>query len=442
MKKDSIRILSFVVITIVVLCVVFLTAYKINYDKKSEELLNNPNLLMAGGHSTTTRDYPFLLSINPNNLSLSEVNLDVLKNSDITGFHEARPFMINGEYKIALGTYVEGKVLILASDDPYFRGLHIVLEEAFDGERVRSVFTGDIDGDGSEEVVIGTRPSGIIKYYTYKNGAWIGSEIDKIGMSVHDIMIADLDGDGNKEIYVTASTTSEFTSHNLSLKTPEIIKYTLSKGAWDKKVVWKPENPVLQDGSRHLYAHPRYMFTGDFFGNGQSELVSGVIKDATLFTGLLLLKPSGSGYSQYFQSIGGIKANTEVIAAGDIDNDGKDEILLPTLTGDAILIYRWLDDKWEQSVVARDLVDKKSYNESIVSMAILNSISDGRKKILYVTANGSIKDGENPKFYTLSYSAAKNEWIRVFVSSPTLPMMEAWGIFPMSSWKVHQSPNP
>lgn len=433
---DWVKIVVLLCVTVLAVLATYSFIHNISLARKVMETISDPNVLMVGKYTSSDFiNHPLLLSINTTDFSINKVDLNKINISDITGIHEARVFMINNQYKIALGTYIKGKLIILGSGDPYFNNLNVEFEDAFDGdERVRAVFTGDIDGDGQEEVVVGTRPSGIVKYYKYANGAWSGSVIDTIGKTIHDVIVTDSDMDGTKEIFVTTSTTYEYKSHKQQIEIPKIIEYKLSGNTWDKKVVWKLENPKVK--GEFLYDHTRYIFSGDFDGDGKPELVSGVVGGLAL-RGLLMLKWNGSVYSQYSEDIeDGITLNTDVITSGDIDNNGKDEILVPTITGDAMLLYKWQGSKWERSVIAKDLIDENSGSINIIAIAIVDSTSGGYKKILYVTAGTELASDINPKFYVLAYNSAKKIWERTLVNSPNFPGTDSWGIFPMSPWKI------
>lgn len=393
------------------------------------------DILMTGHFETDKGMRPAILKINTSDFSIKNLDLEALGISDVSGVHEARAFMVGGKYKIALVTYDKGKIIILDSTDSALNNLKVEYEETFDDERVRAVYVEDVNGDKHPDVVIGTRPSGILKYYQYINGAWIGTEIDKIGSTIHDLIITDSDGNNNNEIIATTSTTYEFRNRGLSERIPEIIKYELHEGRWNKVVIWQPNTPT-RNGKQHLFIHPRYLFMNPTNSHDSPEIISGVVGDSAL-QGWLTLKWDGSKYAESYQAIGNnIKLSTDTITYGDTNNDGGGEIIVPTISGDALLMYQRIDGKWKGAVLVDDFQRIGTGEEQIVAVAILDSESGGNKKILFASAVNGFSPAGVPKFYTLQYNIQDQFWKKLLVASPDLHKAYIWGMYSMSHWKI------
>ncbi|MDP7196569.1 MAG: hypothetical protein QF864_10320, partial [SAR202 cluster bacterium] len=171
----------------------------------------NIELLVSGTfnyNSSYNHSEPALIHINPNNdFSINIIDLKKF-NLYYYGLHEVRPIMINNEHKIVLGTYTlnasykKPKLIILDKSNG-FDNLQMEFEEEIDDERIRAVFVEDIDNDGEKEIVIGTRPNGILKYYKFANNQWTGFQLDFINATIHDILVEDINSNNRKEIITT-----------------------------------------------------------------------------------------------------------------------------------------------------------------------------------------------------------------------------------------------
>lgn len=392
---------------------------------------NNPNLLLVGQYGKDQNDIkPLLLLINTDNFTINQIDLTQFKDLGFQGIDEARVFKIGDQYRLALATYEKGKLLIFSASDSSLKNLKLEFVDTFpDLERVRALDVGDINGDGQDEVAVGTRPGGILKYYQYAQGKWTGTVIDKVNASIHDLLITDADRDGKNEIIITPSTAWGSVENKLLVTEPKIVEYKFAENNWVKHVLWEDKASLVETGR---YEHARFIFTGNFDGWGFPEMATGIIQRPFLLQ-LLTLRWNGLGYSQFSQDIGSdVKQNVEIIIHGDIDNDGRDEIFVPTLTSSALLMYKWQSGKWEQQVIADNLEDKQNTgNQIIQAMAIINSQSGGYKKILYITAGETPNESNSANFYVLSYDAQKRIWVRTLVNNLNLPSIQGWGIFPI-----------
>lgn len=387
----------------------------------SRNFQSKPGLLLVGDE--LIKQGPLMFFIDPNDLSIDKVNLNKSPNIDFAGIHEVRPFMLDNKYKLAMGTHHPGKVLILSDDGASWDSLEIEFEEELD-EFVRAVFVGDIDSDGKEEIVVGTRPNGILKYYKFADGQWSGTIIDKINVTIHDLLITDWDSNGLNEIIITTSIPFHYTTEDKVLEyKPKILKYEFDRNQnkWKKEVVWEFTKIVSNlnpkgDSEKDLtvYEHARYLFFADFYEDGAKEMVANIPDSGSL----KVFKLDGIDYSQEMIE-DRLMLSDSIITVGDIDNDGKSEIITSTWADDALLLYKYEEGKWKRSVLAEGLADKM-----VMAVTILDCPGEKYKKILYV----AISSGTT-RFYVLEYEPLEDAWGKELVAELKIEI-NVWGIFP------------
>lgn len=379
---------------------------------------NNKGLLMVGDIKKKSIE-PMMLYIDTNDFSIHKINVSKIINSRFSGIHQIKSFTINNSYKITLCVYDPGKLIILSSENG-LGNLKTEFEEELD-ERVKKAVLADIDDDGKEEIVVGTRPNGILKYYKFANGNWSGVEIDELNETIHDLIVTDSDNDGKNEIIVTTSVTEE--KGNLTSLPAMLLKYELNKSQnkWYKTIISEFTRKTTRVGTENITidAHPRYLFADDFDGDGLKEIVTNVINSGNLIS----FKWNGTGYSENIIE-DSLMVNRNIITSSDIDNDGKNEIITITELNDALLMYKFEGSEWKRHVLTQDLVDDSSQN--VISMIVLNSSSTNYKKILYVV------NATNTVFNILEYKP-NNVWERKKIGELKISINRAWGIYPVFS---------
>lgn len=412
-------IVAFAVLLVIALA--FFVAKKNPLIKNSSQ-----DLLMVGGYQDSVFK-PLALLINTDDFSIKQIKFDQFQNFNAVGIHEIRTFTANGSPMIAMGTYYQGNLVVLGASSTKLDDLKVKFEDNFGAdERVRALAYGDVTGDGKEDIALGTRPDGILKVYQYDGKTWNGTVIDKLNATIHDILLSDTDGNGRNEIFTTVSTVAKSDPRNFPTVIPEIKRYEFNGKSWDKKTVWKPVSPELEGG---IYVHARYLFSGNFDGKGEKEILASVVGGRRLHD-LMLLKWNGKDYSEYSQNVGDtLKQDVDVIGVTDLDGDGVSEIVIPTLTSDALIEYKWSGNKWVSSVLSKNPTDENSKNEEIVALYILNAKVNGYKKILYATAGSVAGPANSLKFFTLEYDSVKNTWVKKLVNKIDFPDMEIWGTF-------------
>lgn len=391
--------------------------------------------VLASGKFTKVdgSDAPALIYIDPtDNFSFTDIDLAGF-NLNFTDIHEARPIVVNDEYKIVLGTSNAGDggasiaFVILNSGERGFDNLEVEFTEQIEDARIRAVFVGDIDNDGEEEIVIGTRPKGILKYYKYIDNKWIGFDIDFLNETIHDILIMDMNRNGRNEIIATASPITTDGSPSEGNHTGRIISYELNQGSntWKKETLWEYNKTFTNSliGERGLFEHPRYMFATDIDGDGLKEMIVNVLGSQNIE----LFRWNGSSYSREIIE-DKLDIHDSAITTGDIDNDGRDELLALTLPDHMLLLYNYSNKSWEREVLADDLLQDKDDMRRIISLYIFKAPSDSYGKILY--AVDSQNTNSDLSFYYLEH--VDGYWAKKYIGTIER-LSHIWGIFPLSS---------
>ncbi len=133
-------------------------------------------------------------------------------------------------------------------------------EKDFGGRfsRIRDMEVGDIDGNGSNVIVVATHDQGVVAVIRPKNGRYEVEELDaEKDTFVHEIELGDVDGDGIVEIYATPSEPNRLDG---SPQSGRVVRYVPGKG--EGRVV------VADLGDRHA----KEILVDDIDGNGTDEL--------------------------------------------------------------------------------------------------------------------------------------------------------------------------
>ena len=92
--------------------------------------------------------------------------------------------------------------------------------------QMRSIATGDVNGDGKTDLVAGALSTGLYVFEPQPGGPWKSTVIDKASSGYeHPVYLADLDGDGTFEIYVASE------------EQGELRRYRFENGTYAKTVL-------------------------------------------------------------------------------------------------------------------------------------------------------------------------------------------------------------
>jgi hypothetical protein len=183
---------------------------------------------------------------------------------------------------------------------------------AFD--RMRDGEAGNLFGDGKQALAIATHDQGVVATVRAKDGGgWQVSELDrKPDTFVHEIELGDLDGDGAIEIYATPSA-------------PNKLDGTPQPGEVVRFLPGKPDSrSVVADlGMRHA----KEILVADVDGDGRDELYVSV---EAAEGGNLEVRRYDAGTDPAAGAVVATLADPmcRFLTAGDVDGDGKKELVI------------------------------------------------------------------------------------------------------------------
>ena len=253
----------------------------------------------------------------------------------------------------------------------------------FGGEfnRIRDVEVADLYGDGTPELVVATHDQGVVAILERQaNKRWKVDQIDRRPNTfVHEIEIGDLDADGVLEIYATPTPPNRLFAPR---QPGDVVRYIPKTG--------QGPTVVAALGTRHA----KEIYVGDVDGDEVDELYVPV-EAVTVGRGpdLQLIKPIEiRRYDADTPPDAGIVVATipdqhaRFLTVGDVDGDGKKEMIVASFSTGLWLLRPGKDPKSEWGVESTDR-DSSGY-EHAARFADLDE--DGRDE-LYVADD---KQGE------------------------------------------------
>ncbi len=207
--------------------------------------------------------------------------------------------------------------------------------------RLRDMEIGDVNGDGKPEIVIATHDQGVVAVAVKKNKEWQVEEIDREpGIFVHEVEIGDVDGDGKNEFFVTPS------KPNKAAGGPQpgnVVMYKWNGSRFDKTIVDTFEK-----------THAKEILAADISGKGLATLFS-VVEAETKTDGGKTSRIEPVKIKQYSFKGGTISSTViatlddnqcRFLCAGDVDGDGKVELVASAMTSGIWLLKEKGDGSW------------------------------------------------------------------------------------------------
>ncbi len=218
------------------------------------------------------------------------------------------------------------------------------------------VATGDVDGDGRQEIIVGSGSAPPMVKVLRPDGRLLSGPFEAYPGGNHGVSVAagDLDGDGVDEIITGAASTSPVPSHVRAFRadgSPLSVSFSafptynaginVAAGDWDgdgrdeivagmaccrsRAAVFRPDGTQL-----YLYTIPFVdcgftVAAGDLDGNGTDEIILGVGPTGCSFM-VFAMRPDHSSFVNFLAFPGFSYGVT--VAAGDLDGDGIDEIVV------------------------------------------------------------------------------------------------------------------
>jgi FG-GAP-like repeat len=135
---------------------------------------------------------------------------------------------------------------------------------------VRSISAGDVDEDGDAEIVIGTKPNGVVLLLDKSTNGYSETYLDQNSHGVgstntREVLIADVDNDGSLEVIATNAYASD--AAKWAATPGSITVYKRHGRTWQRR--------VIEDFSGET--HSRMFVVGDVLGTGENQLVANVV---------------------------------------------------------------------------------------------------------------------------------------------------------------------
>lgn len=268
-------------------------------------------------------------------------------------------------------------------------------------DRLRDVEIGDVDKDGEDELVIATHDQGVVAIVDL-DAKGQDISVSQQGRTpntfIHEIELGDVDKDGQREIYCTPS------GRNRKSGTGQeggVDQYTFKDGRWRrKKVIRWPDAHAKEilvadldgDGADELYAarearrdgpaevqiqrlvpegdrwrpitvarlpdrQARFLVAGDVDKDGKIELIASTFK-----AGLWLLRPKGDGTFQRSLIDADSGGFEHAVHLADLDGDGQPELYVAADTQRVLRRYVWEDGAFARTEIAPILPGHITWN--------------------------------------------------------------------------------
>jgi len=194
---------------------------------------------------------------------------------------------------------------------------------------VRTIALGDIDQDGIDEIVVGTRPNGAVLILDRAPSGYVTTTIDRDQYgrgttNTREVALADVDSDGALEILVA---TARASAEDWRATPGAIYLYRRSPGGW--------ERILIDDHAGGT--HTRMVAVADVKDDGIRQIISSAVGVVDPTTGLIDPQPELrmyklTGTSALYEPIATLEnmIKSRSFAAGDIDGSGRTSLVVGT----------------------------------------------------------------------------------------------------------------
>ena len=224
---------------------------------------------------------------------------------------------------------------------------------------IRSIALGDLDGDGADEIVLGTRPNGAVLVLDHNRSGYVVTTVDRDQYgagttNTREVAVADVDSDGVFEILVA---TARAGAEDWRATPGAIFLYRRSTDGWTR---------VLVDDHAGR-THTRMVAVADVKKDGVNRIISSAVGVVQSESGCIDPSPELRMYTlteegARCETIGVLEnmIKSRSFAAGDIDGNGRIALVVGTralgisgLNTTCLYIYRFNDraQAWERETL-------------------------------------------------------------------------------------------
>ncbi|GJM25818.1 MAG: hypothetical protein DHS20C16_22330 [Phycisphaerae bacterium] len=256
-------------------------------------------------------------------------------------------------------------------------------------DRLRDFEIGDVHGNGKDAIAIGTHDQGVVAVLSRIGEQWNAQEIDRAPRTfVHEIELGDTDGDGQLEIFATPSQPNQAT---LASQPGRIVQYQ-----FEGTKVFKRTIADLKT------THCKEILAVDVDQDGKDELVAAIEARTEILGGktevvepiqiVLFRAVEGEFAAETLATIP--DQMCRVLCKGDIDGDGRTDIIATAMKSGIWWLQQADGGKWE-----RKLIDRNS--SGIEHAATLHDFDGKGRDSIFVVSE---REGELRKY---SYDGSK-----------------------------------
>jgi hypothetical protein len=336
--------------------------------------------------------------------------MTALEDPESNVFHKAMAYQ-GGDGVGLLSLGGSAAILKLWTPGPSGLAAKVLWQKDFGGKfsRMRDAEVADLYGDGKAAIAVATHDQGVVAVLKPNGAGFDVKELDhEKDTFVHEIEIGDLDGDGVREVYATPSEPNRLDG---SVQTGHVVRYVPAKNEGrvvvadlgDRHAKEILVGDVDGDGRDELYVaveghvdqnkvlvHPveirrydagtdpkagtviatlkdrltRFLTAGDIDGDGKKEMVA-----ASFSSGLWLLRPGAAGASWSVESIDTNSGGFEHAAVlTDLDGDRKDELYVASDQDKQVRRYVWDGKRLQREVIYVRPDDRPIFTWNLMSI--------------------------------------------------------------------------
>lgn len=257
-------------------------------------------------------------------------------------------------------TRPQGASLLLFERDPGGGWRKRVLVEKLEGLGfVRSISTGDINGDGRDEVLLASRPHGrvVAIFITEAGVAEHVLEQDTYGhgtTNAREVLVFDVDGSGSNSVLVTTARTD---AEKWASTPGEVILFRGSGTDWSRETLeafgGTTHSRMIRVGQLgHSRAAPSIIIN-------EVGIYDSASKQITDPTRMLRIEPAATGWATHEIAVIEDAVKSRGFDLADVDGDGRNELVVGTRAVELsdpsyLYLYREAKDgQWTRETIER-----------------------------------------------------------------------------------------